>query len=74
MGTSITSYPVCEDVKAMFTMIRDDRLEIILDTVITRWEADIDGITGSLPASLPRRPRYLGGMIHTDQEITMVQL
>jgi len=70
----MTSYNVCEDVKTLFMMIRVEALEILLDTVIARCEEDIDGITGSLPRSLPRRRQCRGGMIRTDLETTMVPL
>ena len=70
----MTSYNVCEDVKSLFTMIRVETLEMLLDTVIARWEEDINGITGSLPGSLPRRRQCRGGMIRTDLETTMVPL
>lgn len=69
----MSSYLVYDDVEALFTMIRVE-VEIHLDTGIMRWEEDIDGITGSLPGSLPRLQRCLGVMIHTDQETTMVPL
>jgi hypothetical protein len=70
----MSSYPACEDVKAVCTMTRVDRLEIHLDTVIMIWEEDIDGITGSLPGYPPHRRQCLGGRIRTDPESTMVPL
>ena len=70
----MTSYNVCEDVQTLFMMIRVETFEIILDTVIATWGEDIDGITGSLPGSLPRRRKCRGRMIRTDLETTMAPL